>query len=67
MDIIRMLDQSAYSDDLSKIELAQKATRNLLSFNVYRGKTKFKAVDVTNDGKINQKEFYKFYIRLVKE
>jgi hypothetical protein len=47
MDIIRMLDQSAYSDDLSKIELAQKATRNLLSFNVYRGKTKFKAKVLT--------------------
>jgi hypothetical protein len=47
MDIIRMLDESAYSDDLSKLELLQKAWTNGLSFNVYRGQTEFRAKVLT--------------------
>ena len=70
-DIIKQLSlELFYSISTDGEHINRKTWSNWRKENkpaVTSGKTIFKAVDVTNDGKINQKEFYKFYIRLVKE
>jgi hypothetical protein len=47
MDILKFLDQSAYTDSLSRFDLVQKAIHEGIKWNKFRGKTSFRAKVLT--------------------